>query len=246
VAKGWTLQLGAHTGNLHDTNNYIGASSDVTDGYNSLSVPKPPVSSPYVQLAISHTDWNRRSGLYARDIRSGSGSKQWGVAVSTDQPHSDVTISWNSAVVPRNVRLILTDVATGTVTDMRSRAAYTFNTGANAGPRNFTVAAGTATYAPSTVTNVGVRNVGRAGGAMAIDFTLSGDASYEVKILNATGASIATVATRAVTSGSVSLVWNGRAASGVPVPTGTYLVQIRATNSGGDTVRALRPFTIVR
>ena len=80
-----------------------------------------------------------------------------------------------------------------------------------------------------------------------IGFNLTGDATYEVRILSGSGTTVSTVGSRAsAAAGDVSLVWNGRDNSGKAVAAGTYLVQVRASTPDGDSVRAIQPFTIVR
>jgi flagellar hook assembly protein FlgD len=79
-----------------------------------------------------------------------------------------------------------------------------------------------------------------------IGFTLTGDATYEVKILSAVGASLGTIATRASSAGDVQVMWNGKDSAGRSVPAGTYIVQIRATGPDGESVKAIQPFSVLR
>src|SRR5687767_15529812 len=88
--------------------------------------------------------------------------------------------------------------------------------------------------------------LGRATGTNRIGFTLSGDATYDVKIMSATGAQVGTVATRSASAGDVQVLWNGKDAGGRSVPAGTYIVQIRATGPDGETVKAIQPFAVLR
>lgn len=241
---GWSLKLSAHTRDLHDTYNFIGVASRAVDTFDLKDVAKPPMVSPYVSLGVSHSDWGNKSGLYAQDMRSSNGTKQWNVVITTDQPNSDVTFTWDNATVPRGTRLMLKDEATGISTDMRTRNALTFNSGSDVAPRRFTITSQLVT-GPSVlrITNVNVRTRGTSN---AIGFNLSSDATYEVKILNSTGNPINTLTTRAAGTGDVQMIWNGRDNNGRNVAAGTYIVQIRATNADKETVKAIQPFTIVR
>jgi flagellar hook assembly protein FlgD len=80
----------------------------------------------------------------------------------------------------------------------------------------------------------------------AVGFTLSGDATYEVKILSATGQSLGTIASRAAGAGDVHLIWNGKDSAGRSVPAGTYIIQVRAVGPDGDAIRAIQPFAVLR
>lgn len=247
VGNGWLLQFGAHARNLNDTYNFIGVGSAAQDGYDRLDVPKPPAAGPFVSIGISHADWEKRSGLYAQDVRSSGASKTWTLVSNTDQPNTDVTVNWNTATLPKSVRLTLKDNATGQVYDMRSAASLTYNSGDSPAPRTFTVTYGQSLGRTLRIANLLVRNAGRGVGGSVIGFELTGDATYEVRILGSTGRTVANVATRAAAaSGNVSVVWNGRDAAGKPVAAGTYLVQVRATTPDGDSVKAIQPFTVVR
>jgi hypothetical protein len=246
-SSGWTVQLSAHTRNLHDSYNFIGTAANAADGYDRSDVPKPPVSGPFVSLGISHSDWPKKSGLYAQDVRSVGTAKSWTVVVNTDQANSDVTVNWNTAVLPKNVRLTIKDDASGQTYDMRSRSAITFNSGTTPAPRTFTVSSGQSLGRSIRIANLNVRQNGRGSGTSVIGFSLTGDATYEVRVLTATGSTVTNVGSRAASgSGDVSLVWNGRDNAGKAVAAGTYLVQVRATTPDGDSIKAIQPFTVVR
>jgi len=242
---GWQVQFGVSSRGMRDSNILVGVSSRAADSYDRLDVPKPPLVSPYVSLGVQHSDWNNRNGLYATDYRSATGSKVWTLVADSDQKNTDVSVTWNLQGVPRNTRMMLKDETTGQIYEMRSRSAITFNTGDNATPRKFTVTASSSAQGSLAIRNFGVR-ASRASGSSQIGFTLSADASYEVKVLAASGNSVANIATRAAGAGDVLVVWNGKDLAGRSVASGTYLVQVKATTPDGETVKAIYPFSVVR
>jgi subtilisin family serine protease len=247
---GWELRLSASVRDLRDTYNFIGVSSRAADGYDRNKVPKPPMVSPFVTLGIRHDDWGRQSGLYAQDVRAQGGKKTWDVSINTDQPDSSVSVTWNPAgSLPRNLKLTIKDEATGQVADMRTRSSLTFNSGSSPSPHRFTITASTQVSGFPRISNLSVRPSGgsrAAGTANVIEFTLSGDATYEVKILSATGGTVGTVASRAASAGDQRLIWNGKDAAGRSVAAGTYLVQVRAISPDGEVVRVIQPFAVLR
>jgi len=245
---GWVLRLSASVRGLRDSFNFIGTASRAVDGYDLNDVPKPPVMSPFVSLGIHNESWGRRAGLYAQDLRAPGGQKAWSVLVNTDQPDSTVTVSWDSVrSLPRTVKLTLKDEATGQVIDMRARSSFTFNSGSTPGPRRLVVASSQASGNALRISNLTVQpSGGRASGATSIAFTLSADATYEVRVLSATGRHVGTVATRAAGAGDVRTVWNGKDAAGRSVPAGTYVVQVRAFGPDGESVRVIQPFAVLR
>lgn len=246
---GWSLRLSAALRDLRDTHNFIGVSSRAANGYDLGDVMKPPLMSPYVSLGIHNEGWGHRSGIYAQDLRAPGGTKTWSMVVSTDQPESDVTVSWGgAAALPRHLKLRLKDETTGQVVDMRTRSSITIRTDSTATPRRFTITATSGSGPLLRISNVTVRSTSgsRASASSQIGFTLSGDANYDVRVLSATGKAVSTVASRAGAAGDVRLVWNGKDAAGRSVPAGTYLVQIRATNAEGESVKVIQPFAILR
>jgi len=246
-SDGWSMKLSASVRNLRDSFNFIGVSAGSSDSYDRRDVPKPPMSAPFVTVGIDHPDWGSRSGIYAQDVRGPGASKAWQVVVNTDQANSTVTVGWEGQrSLPRSVKMTLRDETTGQVVDMRTRSAYAFNTGSAPGIRKFTVSSGPAHGSIVRIANVNIQPVGRASGANRIGFTLSGDATYDVKIMSATGAQVGTVATRSASAGDVQVLWNGKDAAGRSVPAGTYIVQIRATGPDGESVKAIQPFAVLR
>jgi len=248
ASDGWSLQIGASVGRLRDMYNFVGVSSRSADGVDITDVPKPPSMSPYIAVGSINSDWGARSGMYSQDLKTAGGWKSWSIAVDTDQTNSEVTVQWSpKGTLPRNMKLTIKDETTGQVVDMRSRTFTTFRTGSVAAPRRFTITARPAAGDVVRITNVSIRtSSGRSSGSAVIGFTLSGDATYEARILSASGAPVGLIATRAAGAGDVRLVWNGKDAAGRNVPAGTYLVQIRAIASDGEVVKAVQPFALVR
>ena len=248
-AGSWTVQLQASSKDLHDGYNFIGVTRSAAAA-NSL-VPKPPHPSPYVTLGVS--DPNAKGAVYAQDLQMAGGVKTWNVSVMTDQPNTDITLRWpNIATLPKNYRLTLQDTATGQEIDLRNQASYQFNSGHNAVTRAFTLTAHpTNSGGHAVLTNISVnppRSVpGRAAGSYQIGYTVSQDAQVEVAIVGYNGQTLAQIgATRAVSSGDNTQVWNGRDTKGAIVPAGTYLLQLRAVTTDGTVSREIRPLTITR
>jgi hypothetical protein len=245
--SGWKLQLSASGAGLHDACNFVGVAAGSSDGHDLNDVPKPPALSPYVTLGIKDAS-DTRGALLAQDLKAPGGAKQWSVVVDTDVLNSDITLRWSSVGTwPRNVRLMLTDKATGQTVDMRTRASMTLSMGSEPAAREFVITATPSSASALRITNVAVRTgQTRATGAVQVDFTISAAAQCEVKVLGADGRAVSTVASRAGLSGDVHLVWNGKDSSGRSVPAGTYLMQIRAVTSEGEAVRVIQPFALVR
>ncbi len=248
----WALRLEARTQGLVDSANYIGMTTRAaSDRLN--SVPKPPKPSPYVSLGISKTDAPNGIGLYAQDLQAAGGTKTWDVVVNTDQPESDVVVSWPEVrSVPRNVRLTLSDKVTGQTIDLRQQSSFRFNTGRSVEPRSFVITAKPSSIAGrALITNLIVNPVrpanGRSVPVYEINYSLNQDVKVEMSILSASGKMMATVGnTRAAAVGDNRAVWNGRDNAGRDLPAGLYVLQVRAITPDGEMTRSVTSFLMTR
>ncbi len=244
---GWKMKISAGVGRLNDAFNFIGVAPNSADGEDLTDVPKPPMVSPYVTVGLIRENAAGRKSFLAQDMRAVGGTKSWSVVVDTDQLEAEGFLRWAGVgSYPRNVKLTIKDETTGQSQDMRTRSSITFTTNSQATTRRYTITASPSLGGAVRISNVLVRSGGRASGTATIDFSLSSDARYEVRIMNGSGAHTSTVASRAGSAGDVKLVWNGKDSAGRSVPAGTYLVQIRAVSPDGDIVKAIQPFAVTR
>lgn len=85
-----------------------------------------------------------------------------------------------------------------------------------------------------------------AGGTVEIRVSLAGAATVAVRVLNVAGREVGVLAARDLASGTTSLSWSGRSASGTLVPAGTYLVQVTAREPGGGQTVAVTSLSLRR
>ena len=245
---GWRLQLTASTVSSVDGNNFIGVTSIPAPAAYTRA-PKPPLPVPGVSLGIVPS--NGAAGLYQQDLHSPSANQSWKILVSSPTPGSPVTISWpNMAKVPRNLQLTFSDPVTGQQVNMRSRSAYTFTLGAAETTRSFTVSTsqsaggGRAVLTGLIVDPIATgRNTAAAG--YSISYDLSTSAQVDIEVLASNGRMVSIVApNRAVSAGSNQVVWTGRDVTGKPLPSGVYILQVRAVTPTGDVTRQISPITL--
>ena len=247
-AGSWALRLVARSKDMVDAHNYIGMSSTATDGDDLTKAPKPPRFGSNVSLGLQRS---AKNGLYAQDLRSLGGTKTWDVVVSTDQPNADVTMSWPDArSLPRNYQFTLKDNTTGQVVDIRTRAAFQFNSGPKPQAREFTITAQPGNSGDAVVFNnvfVAQRGTSKATGQSTyqIDYNVSHDAQVDVSILGTGGRLLTQLDSgRAATSGDNHVIWNGRDSQNHALPAGTYIVRFRATSSEGRVTQYHYPLTV--
>jgi hypothetical protein len=163
-------------------------------------------------------------------------SLTWDFTVECAAANTPVELAWPElSQVPRYVRLVLTDLDTGTRRYLRTCRQYTYDTGATPTPRHFRVAAAGGGQ-QLAVTGLAASP---AGGRYEIVYGLSQPASVDVEIRNIAGVPVCKVLKGALQpAGQNTASWTGRSAAGVPVPAGRYLIELRAVSpDDGQTVR---------
>ncbi|MFC2058086.1 signal peptidase I [Chloroflexota bacterium] len=128
----WLVPLSASSlegEGFQDPDNFAGVAPDAGeqyDYYDAFNPPTPP--SPYLDLLFPHQDWDVNPGNYAQDIRPPADSIIWQFNVRNAGFDGDVTIDWDVSQVPGSYHsVLLEDLSSGAITDMRSVSNYTYN-----------------------------------------------------------------------------------------------------------------------
>ena len=86
----------------------------------------------------------------------------------------------------------------------------------------------------------------RAGGAQ-VTFTLSADAAVTAEVMNIAGRPIRLVVSdKPMTAGTATLLWDGKSGRGLNVPSGIYLIRLRAQDEAGGQSQALSTVQMMR
>jgi len=86
----------------------------------------------------------------------------------------------------------------------------------------------------------------RAGG-ISCTIVLSAAATVRADVLNLAGRPVATINPGTpMTQGTNTLLWSGKSAAGLVVPSGTYLIRVQAQGAGGAVARGLATVTLQR
>ena len=126
---------------------------------------------------------------------------------------------------------------------MRTSTNYRFRTGADGGTRHLRI---TAVGEGGALALQSMAAAPTAGGAM-ITYALSGPAEVSVEVLNIAGRLVKRFSAQTVEGGTQQTVaWNGVSDRGSAVPSGRYLVRLTARAADGQTVQAIRPFSLAR
>ncbi|MGD9494837.1 MAG: S8 family serine peptidase [Armatimonadota bacterium] len=243
---GWLLTLSARAGGYKDPRNIIGVKSSASAGYDpQWDLPEPPPIVDGLQMCMPRAGWGENAGRFARDVRGPADVGQWEIEVSCSLPDTEVEITWPNlnAEVPGDVRLMLEDLDTGQSLSMRTATGYRFRTGPDGGIRHLRVSV------VGSGTTLGLQTMAAepAGGGAMITYALSQPAEVSVEIRNIAGRLIKQFPARSVEGGTQqTLAWNGVSDRGSAVPSGRYIVRLTALAADGQTVQAIRPFSIAR
>jgi len=247
---GWAIPLILRGPNGVGATAYLGQSDSATTGYDAtLDALRPPDFSRAVpSIGFHHPDWGANAGVYYSDVRRSGSRDPWEVTVHTPEPNKRYTLSWrNLTGVPRSIRLLLEDTATGRRLYLQTASSYTF-TASGSSTRKFRIIAEDRGRMSLRIFNV-VARPSRAVGSRTVEiaYDLTAGAEVTTYVRAANGRLVRRLSSgRAATAGTNRALWDMRDERGIAVPVGTYLIQIDARTPEGDAARVVQPVTIVR
>jgi len=244
---GWLLTLCARAGEYQDPRNIIGVKSTASAGYDpQWDVPEPPPMLDALEMSMPRPGWGDHAGRYARDVRGTGEAAGWDVEVCCTLPDREVEVTWPqlNAEVPADTRLMLEDLDTGQTLYMRTSTGYRFRTGPDGAVRHLRISTLDGNRS-LTVEGMAAQAIG--GGGAMITYSVSRSAEVAAEVRNIAGRLVRRFPARAVDGGTQqTLVWNGISDRGSAVPSGRYIVRLTALAADGQTVQAIRPFSITR
>ncbi|MCC6730939.1 MAG: hypothetical protein IT208_16550 [Chthonomonadales bacterium] len=246
---GWAVPLTVRGPDGVGATAYIGQADGASAGYDAhFDAARPPDFTRAVpSVAMAHPEWGGVAGDYFADIRALNAPATWDVTVSTPAPGKTYTLAWAGvARVPRSLRLLLRDVATGRRQYLNGSSSYAFVSGASA-TRRFQVTAELRGAAGLRILNLAARASRSPGGAVEIGFDLSAGATVDAQIRGADGRTVRRLGVgRAVSRGANRMLWDLRDDRAIAVPAGVYMVQVTARTPEGEVARVVQPVTVVR
>jgi hypothetical protein len=252
TGEGWELNLMAQAGAHRAAPAYMGVNRLASNSYDAfkMEVP-PPVTADGVTLTFDHNDWGNFSGRYSRDVRSPSNDTQsWTFTVRANVPNEPILLTWpNVATVPKRYQMILTDLDTQTVVNLRNRSSYTVAGNTKPMTRQFRLDVKPATRQSLDIMDISARINGsgtRSANSASIAYRVTSDANVQVTILRGGLPVRRLEAGRHRAAGPSEVIWDLNNDAGTPVPANTYTVEIRATDSEGYTIRRVTSLLITR
>lgn len=200
----------------------------------------PPAKGAGVDLYFVGDD-GRKLSYDVRTAGSDSHSWEFEVATTADAP---VTVALpDLSAVPADQQVTLVDTVTDKRIYARTMRGYTYDASADQA-RRFRLEVADRTAAALVVSSATAQ---AEGGQVTLSYALSQPASVSVNVMNISGRLIRTVAAGQARSAGVNTeTWDLRNADGAMVPSGKYLMCIRATADNGQQVQSVVPVQVMR
>lgn len=221
----------------------IAAASDAQTGADRYDMQAPPGFGPRVTVELMRE--GDPNGYY-RDVRpSGAPEQTWNVRVRSNVPDAPMRLSWpDLGALPENIRPILVDEATDRRACMRTTTAYELAGGPDGVDRRLQVRCLPRAAQSLIVPAVTARQASAS--AAEIVFSLSAPADVELEVLNIAGRTIRIIPAGQRPAGQNTLNWNLRDRGGTLVPSGLYIVRLRAHGDEGRRANALGTLQVTR
>ncbi len=228
----WKIRISAVGRRGADRDNYVGVSEAKIK-----PAPEPPAAPGCPRL------WIEQAGQVCSAVAHRPARVlTWRLVL---QPAADENQTWIEFDIPddvaRDYAIILRERESGRAVDVTRQRRVEV-----AGPalRHLQLQAVKRSAAILAVTTMFVKPAGR--GAQIV-FSLSVPARCDVEIMNIAGRTVRRVRQDwQAPAGQSVVVWDGRSATGAPVPRGMYLVRLKAKADDGMVVQQLRSVTLTR
>ncbi len=244
VGAGWDFSVVASTSAGKRASCMLGAREGATQSFDArYEAEAPPGFADLPSLGALESAWGSDSGLFAIDYQTPNQTTfTWQLELTPPATGDEVTLTWGDlSSLPRDYTATLVDEATGKRVAMRSLASYTPTTRSTT--QSFSIEV--ARYQGSALMATGLMVVPLRG-AVEIDFAPTRECLASLVIRNLAGTILDEVATReTVARGQASFGWNKTDGAGRPVPTGTYICELKLEDVDGQKYTTARTFSIL-
>ena len=228
----WQLQLSAAQSGASDLNTFVGlgrTSSDV-EARTLRKAPISPAANAVRAFVTGDPRWGNASLMHST---RGKQTYVYNVFTSAAGP---VTVSWpNLKAIPSNLAVTLKDGVTGKTVNARSTAGYSYTAGAKTS-RSFTVTVTPQGTVAQRIASASVTTTKRGPIAkMKIAYGLTGRGSATLRAYKGSEMVSTIVSDVDAVAGANSVSWPMVGSNGLPLPDGTYTLEIAAMGEGGDT-----------
>jgi hypothetical protein len=244
TAPDWKLPVVVRQGDLVSSASYLGVSTRATAGPDaSFDLTGPPAWGPYVSLSFSPGGVSE-GAAYVTDVRPNAAGQEWTCEVRSSEAAGEAELSWpDLSHVPRNLSPVLVDLDAGVQRNMRATRSYPFQTAGPDASRHFAIKMNS-TRGPLVIS--ALSHAGGQGVATVV-YTLSAPAGVTAAVRNIAGVPIRRLLTgQDAAAGTHELVWSLQDDRGLRVPSGTYLIELKAEAPDGQSTRRVARIEVQR
>ncbi len=237
-ATGWSTTLQARDlASAHCANLTVGVTTNagekVTRG---VDIYTPPA----LQDGINLTSLKNQTAALMQDYRPPAQTENYSWQLTVKGPAgAKISVTWPDLTqLPKDADILLHDTLTGTQCYLRTMTSYTVALGANETSRTLQLTVTPRSLSALQIYNLQAIRMRANGAAVNITCQVTAAATTTVDIRMPTGRLIRQLSSVSP-AGSVSLVWDGKDATGRLVSRGAYQCQVRAVTENGQSVSAL-------
>lgn len=236
----WVVQIKAECAQATDWDNYLGCLAAAEDEWDAHDFSEAPPIGDYVALYFPHEEWQTYPGVYAGDFRMPS---EAGVladfVVATNIVRSEVCLSFeNLDGLPDRFVAMLVDEKAQRSQDLRENNEYTFLSGTDATERELRLIVGEEAFIRGSSLDVPLtpsefhlfQNYPNPfNPATTIQYALPRETIVTLTILDVLGRQVISLEhDEPKAAGYHAVIWDGADAEGIAVPSGIYIVHLRA------------------
>ncbi len=234
----WLLRLSASAGNQVDPDNYAGCLSTAAEGRDAHDFTEPPLLPGFVALSFLPDEAQQDAQRYAGDFRSlAANGKAFAFEVRNERKDVAITIRleevWN---LPQDWQIILHDVSSERTVALSSAGEYVFYLQGSQ-PHHFKLAVGAGDFlrhedpgfAPLPSRPELSQNFPNPfNPATTVRYSLPAAELVRLKVYDATGRLVKTLADGWRSAGHYTVTWDGRDATGSRLASGVYFIRMEA------------------
>jgi|GEM_PF-3416506 len=232
----WILRISAEGKGCTDLDNLVGVRHEASPTWDRFDLVEPPPIGEYIALAIEHADWQEEK-LYATDIRPpGEKGYVWRLRFESSLIQENVTLRWSLIQnLPEGWVAYWVDEETGTTVNMLQNSSYIFQTGKKKPTvKKFSLLIGTPEFVEKE-SEIPLMPVAFAlaqnypnpfNPTTTLEYSLPKNGQVVLKVYNLLGQTVCTLVDEVQKKGFHTVVWDGRNAHGMPVPSGIYFCRL--------------------
>lgn len=235
----WEIRLGASNGVATDEDNVAGVLRSANDEWDvdDFSEP-PPAPTDYLTLSFGHGEWHNNPGRYAGDYRAvHADGNYWDFEIASAKPEANVSVQLGTGGnLPGDFDVILVDMTTERVNDVRSTLGYGFTLKKNEAVRSFRLIVGKREFVERNTNGIPLVPVDYAleqnfpnpfNPSTEIRYSLGHSGRVQLEIFDMLGRKVKTLFSGEQRIGAYAREWNGTNDAGTSVSSGVYFYRIR-------------------